>query len=225
MYQRRRGGNVEIVPGDFEGLGKRRETAVWFSSFSMARHFHGAPRFPCAFSLLAKSEEELPLGLLALVSPTRCRFAWSRPAPIPRCGILLCDRHSFPARRPITGARFPKVWRKGDIHISLCRARLRSALVVGKVGGSSDTDGTRLGRTDRCLRQVPRRGSLTRVLADHRTVLGFHQTVVVARPRPRFGLLNQQSFEQPTHRFVDKFPTVVRVKTPDAKRKLPQNSP
>src|SRR5450755_2275503 len=49
-----------------KGCGTRRETRFWFSSFSTARHFHGAPRFSCAFSLLAESEEELPLGVLHL---------------------------------------------------------------------------------------------------------------------------------------------------------------
>ena len=48
----------------FPRAGERRETRFWFSSFSTARHFHGASRFSCALALLAEAEEELALGFL-----------------------------------------------------------------------------------------------------------------------------------------------------------------
>ena len=42
---------------DFQGQGETRETCFWFSSFSTARHFHGAPDSSCGFALLPKSEK------------------------------------------------------------------------------------------------------------------------------------------------------------------------
>ena len=44
--------------------------------------------------------------------------------------------------------------------------------------------------------------AVAHVLANHRPVLGFHQAVVIALAT-RFGLLDQQSLQQPGQRFVD----------------------
>ena len=70
-----------------------------------------------------------------------------------------------------------------------------------------------------------RRGdvAVAHVLADHRSVFRFHQPVVVALSRPRFGLLDQQIFQQPRDRIVDELRTVVGMKAPHRKRKLRQN--
>jgi hypothetical protein len=49
-----------------KGRWERRETWFWFSSFSTARHFHGAPPVSCALALLPESEKELSFGFLHL---------------------------------------------------------------------------------------------------------------------------------------------------------------
>jgi hypothetical protein len=55
---------------DFQGLWEERETAVWFSSLSIARHFHS--RSPvCSRTPSAEAYEELSLGLLHLLRSLR----------------------------------------------------------------------------------------------------------------------------------------------------------
>jgi hypothetical protein len=60
------------------------------------------------------------------------------------------------------------------------------------------------------------------VFADHRSIFGFHQSVIVAVPRPAFGLLDQQLVEQLGHGLVDELAAVIGVKAEDAEGKLPQ---
>jgi hypothetical protein len=45
--------------------------------------------------------------------------------------------------------------------------------------------------------------TVAHVFADHRAILGFHQSIIVAVPRPAFGLLDQQFVEQLGHALVD----------------------
>jgi hypothetical protein len=58
------------------------------------------------------------------------------------------------------------------------------------------------------------------VLADHRAVLGFHQTVVAAVLRPRLGLFDEQFVQQPGDVVVDELAAGVAVKPADHKGKL-----
>src|ERR1019366_9108322 len=64
--------------------------------------------------------------------------------------------------------------------------------------------------------------TVAHVFADHRAILGFHQSVIVAVPRPAFGLLDKQLVEQLGHGLVDELAAVIGVKAADAEGKLPQ---
>src|SRR5438270_11297633 len=64
--------------------------------------------------------------------------------------------------------------------------------------------------------------AIAHMLADHSAILGFYQPVVVAVPRPRLGLFNQQFVQEPGHRMVDEFATVVGMKAANVERKLVQ---
>ena len=59
------------------------------------------------------------------------------------------------------------------------------------------------------FRMARRDMPVAHVLADHRSILGLHQPVVVGVPRSRFGLLHQQLVEQAGHRVIDKFAAVI----------------
>jgi hypothetical protein len=48
------------------------------------------------------------------------------------------------------------------------------------------------------------------VLSHHRSILGFHQPVVIVMPRPRFGLLDQQFVQQLGHSVINELATVIR---------------
>ena len=65
--------------------------------------------------------------------------------------------------------------------------------------------------------------SIADVFADNRAVLGLHQAVVAALPRPALGLFDAQFIEQLGDRFVDELRAVVGVEAEDAKRKLTQH--
>lgn len=61
-----------------------------------------------------------------------------------------------------------------------------------------------------------RDGSVADVLADHGSVLAFHQRIVGGAVGPRLGELHQQLVEQPGHGVIEKLGTVVAVKAQDA---------
>ena len=65
-----------------------------------------------------------------------------------------------------------------------------------------------------------RRGDMAvaHVLANHRSVFGLHQTVVIAVPRSRFGLLDQQLVQQFGHGVIDELAAVVGMKTANHER-------
>ena len=65
--------------------------------------------------------------------------------------------------------------------------------------------------------------SIADVFANDRAVLGLHQAVVAALPRPALGLLDAQFFQQLGDGFVDELAAVVGVEAQDAKRKLTQH--
>jgi len=62
--------------------------------------------------------------------------------------------------------------------------------------------------------------TVTQVLADHGTILGFDQAVVVALSRPAFGLFDQQSLQHTGYHSVDELTAVIRMKAEDAEGKL-----
>ena len=66
--------------------------------------------------------------------------------------------------------------------------------------------------------------SVAYVLADHRTIFGLHQAVIVTAARTAFGLLNQKLVEQAGHGGIDKLAAVIGVKAQNAERKLVQHS-
>src|SRR6266568_4582090 len=49
---------------DFQGLWEARETWVWFSSLSIARHFHSPPRFNLRAPFVVQAREQLAFGCL-----------------------------------------------------------------------------------------------------------------------------------------------------------------
>jgi hypothetical protein len=61
------------------------------------------------------------------------------------------------------------------------------------------------------------------VFADHGSVLGFDQAIVVGVPRPRFRLLHQQFGQQFRHPVIDKLAAIVGMEAEYAERKLPQH--
>lgn len=61
---------------------------------------------------------------------------------------------------------------------------------------------------------------IAQLLADHRSVLGFHQGIVVGMSGAGFGETDQELVEQPGHIMIDKFGSVVRVKTQNGEREL-----
>ena len=66
---------------DFQGRWERRETWFWFSSFSTARHFHGAPRFHALWRFWRKLRNNFRLAtcMRCAASVSLCAFAiWSR---------------------------------------------------------------------------------------------------------------------------------------------------
>ena len=65
--------------------------------------------------------------------------------------------------------------------------------------------------------------TITHVLPNHGSVLGFHQAVVVRVPRPRFSLLYQQLVQQLRYGVVDELASVVGMKARDAERELAQH--
>jgi len=76
----------------------------------------------------------------------------------------------------------------------------------------------------RDLRRVRRCDvGVSHVLSHHRSVLGFHQPVVVAMPRPRLGLLDQQFVQQVFHGVVDELAAIIGMKTLNPERKLRQH--
>ena len=72
-------------------------------------------------------------------------------------------------------------------------------------------------------RMRPRDVRVPHVFPHHRSILGFHQTVITAVPRPRFGLFDQELVQQLGNRMVNELAPVVGMKSPDAERKLCQH--
>lgn len=60
------------------------------------------------------------------------------------------------------------------------------------------------------------------VLANHGSVLGLHQAIIIAVPGAAFGLSNQQFIQQTSHGGVNELAAVIGVKAENAKRKLLQ---
>src|SRR5674476_1275485 len=58
--------------------------------------------------------------------------------------------------------------------------------------------------------------TVAHVFADHRAILGLHQAVIVAVPRPAFGLLDQQLVQQARHPGINELAAVIGVKAADA---------
>src|SRR5215469_313421 len=73
-----------------------------------------------------------------------------------------------------------------------------------------------------CLRRVD--VAIPDVLANHGSVLGLDQTIIVAVPGTTFGLPNQQFVQQTSDGGVNELAAVVGVKAENAKRKLLQQS-
>ena len=68
-------------------------------------------------------------------------------------------------------------------------------------------------------------GFVSDVLAHHRSVFAFHQSVVGAAMGPRFGELFDPHFvQQPRHPVVEKLRAVVGMKTANAEGELMQHS-
>jgi hypothetical protein len=61
------------------------------------------------------------------------------------------------------------------------------------------------------------------VFANDRAVLGLHQAIVAALPRPALGLFDAQFFKQLGDGLVDKLVAVVGLEAQNAKRKLTQH--
>src|SRR6202140_1569518 len=157
--------------------------------------FHG-PAFPrrspvsCALALRPESEKELSFGFLHL--PGRFGVAVRSRDPVQaldaefRFEIAFCGRQSarqFPQCLPRRGVT--------PVHILLF-----AALIYDPFWLSTRTMEVQIGVEAALVEPVDvfgvRGGDVTvaHVLADHRPVFGFHQAVVVAFARARFGLLD-----------------------------------
>src|ERR1700693_5535302 len=173
---------------DFQGLWEERETRFWFSSLSIARHFHGPPRFSSCATLVARSNQQLPFGLLHFLRRLRIRFRCRDVGQLIHRQIGAQEsRHSGQLPQYLPRRRIPAIHslvlafgvalhfrnsaRSMEVQI---RIEMLAVELVERLG---------MGRGDVAIADV---------LADPAALFGLRQPVVVAMPRPRLGLFHQQ---------------------------------
>ena len=169
---------------DFQGLWARRETCFWFSSASMARHFHR--RFHAVLFC------RISVNNFRLASCIRMATVVSLSAPA-RFSKSACVVPGFSRRAKSGNCR--RISHGVAYHrspSSVCPSYWLPPRALRTADDSSDRDSSAFRKTPQWPPHAAIDVPVPHMFSDHRSVLGFYQPVVIALPWPRFGLLHQE---------------------------------